>query len=480
LFRPRTQLTAADDGYIPPFARGFLIAKERDGRVPSSWRSTTLGHFTLRTDPSEELWVDQSGDAHQAVFIGTPVDLVRPNDSGARIARRTTTALQKGGIQGLLDQVAPLGGRFVMVARRQEAIYIVPDCAATVPIFWHGDGSSIIVGSHAKLVAEVAEADTDEATARLVNLRRTLNPRYTVHQPALLTHYEGVRPVLANCILEIDTSRGTARHRRFYPMRPIEARDFEHAYSVFEETLRVHVAALSKRHKVGVSLTAGLDSRTTFAAARQVKRADDLFTFTYLNFDTAGEAEIQDMMIANRLAHERRISHLILRTDVPDNPDFDRTYAATFGKAGQARKIAQALYEQLPSSFTELMSNVAEIGSAFYKNRNADLKQPKALAAIYGHSEEFGGEPAAVDAFQDYLEYNQLEMAADKGIDLYDLFYWEHRLSRWAAIRFQEAQLGHQVMLPFNARPVVEAMLSGPLADRLAKRFQRNFVERYE
>ena len=60
----------------------------------------------------------------------------------------------------------------------------------------------------------------------------------------------------------------------------------------------------------------------------------------------------------------------------------------------------------------------------------------------------------------DYAEFTEFSEDKIKGFNFYDLFHWEHRLSKWASIGYSEYDLSVSTALPMNSRRMIEAMLS--------------------
>lgn len=98
------------------------------------------------------------------------------------------------------------------------------------------------------------------------------------------------------------------------------------------------------------------------------------------------------------------------------------------------------------------------------------------LARKYTYS-TFQKDPRLIEMFETYLEYTQLSDATGLGYDFYDLFYWEHRLSKWAALGYAEYELVTSVGLPMNSRAFFRAMLALPYELRTSKTFYRRIAE---
>lgn len=459
------------------FSHGYLLSTSAVERPTiGQWREMRIGDFQGWVEWHTRV-VSASVDERRAVVLfGHPVDIYSETTDAERIAQSAARALESG-FTPLLHYLAWLGGRFTAVVVDDDDLRVVPDCHATQPVFlWSGSGLASMA-SHAALLAEAHRLPVNSAASELIELRRRINPRTTVHTPGLICPYLGIRPLFANCYAEISRS-GAIAHRRFYPFGEVaRGWSFDRAYRQFEELFVQHIKLLSSFGIVGVSLTAGYDSQATFAASRRHVRSA-LFAYTFFGFNRGRDEEIRDLLAANEASFKAGVPHRIVRWDRdPTDDRFARMYRATFPAGGQAPQIARALYEGLPSGFVEFMSTAAESGSGFYKRRDEPIRGASDLSRIYLGKDYDGKE--FIPVFDDYINWTDFREERFKGADPYDLFYWEHRMTRWAAVRYQEVDLGHRVLLPYNHRGIVEAMWKAPLEQRLNREFQKRLIQRF-
>lgn len=118
-----------------------------------------------------------------------------------------------------------------------------------------------------------------------------------------LTAHEGVSRVLANHYLDLET---WTTHR-FWP-KPGEFaqwRDFDEAVEVCAKSIAEFTAAASRRFKLGVTLTAGIDTRGLVASCRRV--VDKVEFFTLLVPRTEMDADV-----SSRIAKRYGLSHRLL------------------------------------------------------------------------------------------------------------------------------------------------------------------------
>ncbi|MDR2253801.1 MAG: hypothetical protein LBD97_08115 [Bifidobacteriaceae bacterium] len=405
-------------------------------------------------------------------LIGHPLDLDHPERGPDRIAAQLAAA---DSVDALIREAAYLGGRWVVLAWDGAQLVAVPDCAATMPAYW--SKRPFVLASHLHLVAELAQLERDEGSMNLMARARSLGARGTLHWPGIKTPFLGVAPLLPNHHLTWDGQEG--RHVRFYPFDDTTLeRDVDRAYKQFRELFVAHVQAICRAgepNAIGVSLTAGVDSRASLAAALSW-RPTNLIAFTFVRQTEMPPGLLDDLLGANAVAVANRVFHRVVVLDDRTDTAFNAAYRRTFRHTPQFRGVAQSYYYQLPDTLIELQSMISAAGSgASYRNRGEPLSSAR-LARLYSNS-EYGRTAEVGEALAEFAEYADLTDEARLGpIDYHDAFYWEHRLGRWATLRMQEVDLAHLMMLPYNSRGVIEALQGPPLEERAGKQAQRRFI----
>jgi asparagine synthase (glutamine-hydrolysing) len=485
-------MTSTDDEI---FGHGFLVSDGADWpEVTGRWPSLTVGRLTYRfqhrTDVAHATAPATGAPAAgvpaagvpapvEVVLIGQAVDL--DHDTGDRqwIARHVAALAAEQGADAAVRYIAYLGGRFTCVVHEGDSVTVVPDCHATQSVYWSSSARGFVASSHAELAGRAAGAEVDrhalELYDTLVQIRGSSGTKYL---PGIATTHEGVRPLIPNCLLRADLATGRVEHRRFYPFEEVPRLDVKAAHERFDELFRAHVRLLSSFGPVGISVTSGLDSRVTLAAGREFLPPGS-FAFTFYRSTNPADAHAEDLYVGNRLAWDYRLPHRVVRWDGRiKSPYFDTVFARTFPRLGQARTLAQAFHEQLPRDFFHFQSTIAETGTVFYRHREVTDISAQRLTHLW-HGADVARVEALVAAFGEFIDFADFRADRFHGLDYHDLFYWEHRNSRWAANRYHEADLAHRVLLPFNQRRIIETMLGLPLPDRAEKVLLHHLVDRY-
>jgi hypothetical protein len=467
------------------FSHGYLAASYGvELHDLPGWLTETFGNLTVHRHPLTR-WAAHRRDHAAVAVIGDPVDLDSGSTDPQWVAANATRILADGGLESALRYVAYLGGRWTALFESGGGLVVVPDFAATQSVYWH-HGSGTAFSNYAHLLAEATGAPVNEPYRDLMRNARDLGAKGTIYWPGIETPFSDILPVLPNHALQVPP-HGIPEHRRFYPFPETTApRDPETAYGQFTSLFFRHVGLLcTATDRIGISLTAGTDSRTTLAAAAPHLDPAQALTWTYLDTSKPHAGMAADAGAAVELAQRYGLRHQIvdlraegLRAFESPQEAFARAYRRSMQYTPQFRRLSVAYQEQLPAGTVELQSMVAEVGTGFYRRRSG---QPTAerLAQLYTAA-PFNEHPLVRAAFERYVEYAGLADVQSGPVDWHDLFYLESRLGRWAALRIQEGDLSHRVMLPFNTRGVIEALAGPALEDRVDKQALRRFLAEHE
>src|SRR5690606_2737640 len=100
--------------------------------------------------------------------------------------------------------------------------------------------------------------------------------------------------------------------------------------------------------------------------------------------------------------------------------------------------------QMLPAGTVELKSSISEVGRAFYKRRQLIFTNgtgPKHMTALYKVYLPKKMRRVAREAFSDWPKF-----PPPRGQHQGDLFYWQHRLSAWQGLAFQDYNLSHKAI----------------------------------
>lgn len=447
-----TELHALFERWL--FPRGFCLSRSFPTFVPSRWRLSRIGTHWLHVDPDMPFFRHVSREA-ELILLGDAFDLRAPARGGEEVAVDLLQKLDESE-SAFLSELDWVHGRFLILYQRSgESLRAVHDATGMRPAF-HPRGGGL-VASHASL----AGVNTDASHSLHHGNKFGLRGRQTSFSDVVL--------LVPNHMLDVDSGEVT----RYYPRERLPE---VAAAEAVEEAVDVLVAAIGGvlhrfRGRVHASLTAGLDSRTTLAVARD--GVADMRFFTYFRADDQ-DTDSTDRAVASALAADLCLDHrtIDLRSLLPE---LGRPLKALLDENSHYRHIHGAAWSYrllfADSDGVHLRSNLSEIARGFYSHRcDKPPRTAEELAELYSSFSRHMSDAdrtATRAAFAEYYEVTRFDEAAELR-DARDLLYWEHRMGTWHSALVLESDIAFQTLSVFNCRKVLEVLMAPPLHERRA------------
>lgn len=449
-------------------ARGFLIYRGSDSisrqfsegefssRI-SHWRKTFFGPFQVWVDPL--LNYETARDNTFGVSVmGLCINPFDGSSDNAAIARNLYTALSKGE-NDFFDYLDQLSGSFVVFYRLNDKVRILQDCAATKPVYYvNRAGSGVIASSHSALLGQTLGMERDPRCDHVFQ-NESYKSDPSRYLPGDVTPFVGMRNLTANTALVMES--GTAR--RFFPRSPLVPHEVN--ASLIDEISTIfssQASILAKTNRpLFVAATAGRDSRVSIAAFSRHK-GTQLFSFHY----PANGHLTEDVKTAKVLAGIVKKKLNVYDLSSYKSPDFDVAFRMT-SPVGVWPAAALCYITEFPSNAIHIRSTISEIGRMFYGKRVSRRVSAEVLARAYTVT-DFWSSDLVIGAMHGFIEQSSFDEKLFFNYDLYDMFYWEHRNSKWQNILCQEAEMASDVFIPFNNRRLIQLLLSVPPSARAA------------
>lgn len=230
------------------------------------------------------------------LLLGDPLD----TDGEHLVRDSLTLSSRSDDVDGSLeDQLYQLAGRYVFVLDYEDRQRIYLDAGASMPVVY--DPETRLAASSTGLLLG-AQAYRERLSS---GLYEHLHIRRSGWFPAGLTAHRGIRRLLANHYLDLGPM-STIRH---WPREAItRTTDPDAACRQIITSTRSTIQACLESGPVGMSLTAGHDSRLVMALARDV--IDNIETFTIIG-DSDYRARL-DCLRARELAERFSLRHSCL------------------------------------------------------------------------------------------------------------------------------------------------------------------------
>ncbi|MCD0444352.1 hypothetical protein LO763_12030 [Glycomyces sp. A-F 0318] len=447
-------IPAADDCSHLLYARGFLLAPEPRSLPAPHWRQTRLGRYWFAHDSRTGFALARAGGTWVAV-LGRAICLETWTDDIAVIARDLIRAKQTGRT-AMLDRIDRLSGRFAIFYEEDGATLAQSDAAGMRAVFYGRRDGCTYVASHAHLVADcVGEAPSSFPDPQTI---RKEHNAYSF--PGRHTNFARVLALTPNTELVVEK----AEPRRFFPREPLAEHTVADAVDEVLPLLQRQLAMLADRDPLIVSLTGGLDSRTTLALTRPLKDRIDYFTYD----SRIGEGALrEDSEAAEELSRALGFRHhrIPLLYRMPPEPlagVMDRNSRRVSAPGMPATHLQYDGCRGL-----HIRSNLYEIGRAFYRAKRAQPEPltPEHMAFLLtNHKKTPESFAAGFAEFDDATGFS----AAAELYDPYDLYYWEHRCGTWLNAHHTEGDVVYDTFTILNSRQVYKALLAVPLEARVA------------
>ncbi len=434
----------------PLFARGFTIT--RAGDAPhADWIRREIGDWTLAHDTRVPFHSARSGTARVAV-LGFALDTASWVDG--QVAVRVAAAALGVGENAFLDVIDGWSGRHLIVwSRGGGQPHVMTDATGMRTCFFTRSGE-LMAASHAPLLARLAAA----GRARYTFLRHPRFPRGIFHYPGRLTPWREVVFLTPNTALSLDGGDV----RRVWPRAQLGERAVDEAAGIVTELTSGQMRFLVDTGRpVAVSLTGGLDSRTTLAASREV--AGDLDFFTYCA--PGNPANEDDLAVARTIADAAGITHRVIELPADSAGEDERIMRALAENTFLQHLfvLAAAYRREFSQETIHVRSNIAEVARRGLDKHGRDLPftKPAHMARTWKGMRHDVESVAAFDEWADAVSFWEVEE-----IDLLELFHWEHRIQCWHGCLILESDIAFDTHAPLNSRVILETLLSVPLKDR--------------
>lgn len=364
----------------------------------------------------------------------------------------------------LFEATDYLCGRFVILVARGDAVTVLTDATANRQVFYHrGTGT---IASHEGLMRRNVETES----SGLVALGRGA--------PGHHTNYHDVYRLTPNMVLDLPS----CKLRRIWPRKAIEHRDTADAARDVAQMMRATLLNLMLHYRLRISVTAGLDSRTTAALCH------DLRSVRFFNYYRGDHIDSDKLDSAFSDWYDTLTGNPILRIDLTSASDIPTEFQDVLSRNtfdSSLLRLGWWSYNNWrdQNDLIHIRSNLAEVGQNYYgkytyDKYGTDFASTRTLAMLYlgpNKLHKTHDVMTTIDLFAEWTDATEFFEAGDK-VDLGSLFYWESRLGSWYANVTTEQDVSVETISPYNCRKIFETMLSIPPEDRTASILQRRII----
>lgn len=437
------------------FRRQFVLSPA-PLRDLSSWQQLEIGgQFSLQAHPDLEV-LQLAGNGIELTLLGYLIDPHNSDlDNYAIIEKLIETVREP---EGIFEKTERYGGRWILIFHQNNETILFNDPAGCRQIFFT-DASEIqqtFCSSQPSIIVEELDLIIDEdVREQFIEPQIPKDREYWL--PGELSPYKGIRHLLPNHYLCLKTRSV----HRFWPRARLQAINPRQAVEKSCAILRGQWAGIAKRFDLAMTITAGMDSRTIFAASKDVCNRVYFYTFIFKQMTE----ESPDIRIPSRLLSRFGLKHHVIKSPSAMDADFREIYMRNVTLAHDFwGSIIQGLYREYPQDKIAVEGSCSEIGRCWYHRYGEH--PPEISAEMLADMTEMAHTPFIIASFDRWLGEARV-VEKEYGIKILDLFFWEQREGVWNAWAQQELDIVQESFSPFNCRELLTILLA--VDERLRK-----------
>ena len=460
-----------EKGYI-------IIGKDAEYVLPeycNEWKKSNIMNFSFYIHPRQELfYFKNNGEAF--FLIGHTYNPYTYSFKEEEILNQWVNAAKIGENEEL-DYINSVTGLYLMGKITENTISVFLDCSGMMSGYYGILKRTVMISSHTALFREVFDLQQSEYVKELLSDR--FYHLYGGFLPGDISPYDNVYRIVPNTIVNIDTVNYKTDIKRFYPNRPINRIVSEEEYQkqiekiadVFKKSMEL---ISLKWKKPALSLTGGMDSKTTLSAANGMY--DKFHCYSYIS----SEAEKIDANAANKICKAINVNHRIYQIETQTNNQNEYQivreilqYNNDYIDENNANDVCKRMFFDETQDFDiEVKSWVSEIARANYYKKFGKKKMPKDISPRRCSSmyKIFLTNRSLLkktdNVFRQYIEKTCLKQHL-YNLDWSDIFLWEIRYGSWGGLVItSEHKYSYDITIPYNNRKLLELMLSVDLVKR--------------
>ena len=419
------------------------------------WPHKSFDQFQIYVHPDLELNLIENRITKFAL-IGYMIDPRYPERSNTEILNDMIKFANS--FESVSEYLYSLSGRFVLVVNISGKTSIFHDPCGLRSVYYSQYEGKKYVGSQPSIFSHVIPLTEGDMFFSYKNseYRNGHSEHWT---PSGCSLYENIQQLIPNHYLCIQS----LKQIRYWPNRKLQERKLDDVIYETSELLTRLMQAGNVRFNLALALTAGIDSRMLLGACKKI--AKNIFFVTLLCRKLRPDSA--DIQIPRKILKKAGYRHHLI--DCRKNIDvlFSGIYRSNVSNSREdLENLVHGMFGQYPQNRVFVLGNISEISRCFYykSGKHPPIYSVKQLIELEDGWKELN---FVCDQLSDWYSEIQ-EIVNVSGIDILDLFYWEHRMGSWLS----QSQLEYDIVLesytPFNHRGLLEAMLGVPQCYRCA------------
>jgi hypothetical protein len=249
--------------------------------------------------------------------------------------------------------------------------------------------------------------------------------------------------------------------KRYWPAGSLKRYTYKDTIEKCAFFLQHLIEAANNRFNLAIGLSSGYDSRIVLAASRNVKNDTLYFTHTLKGKDYS----IDDIRIPSELCKKLKLRHVVI--DIPERMDlhFETLFNKNVTTARESKGLnINGLYDFFKNDRSEYVLTSGNMSEISKRNARRLPRLPNyfindSLLTLFA---EMQGSTIAPCKFRTWLDDFKSNTHCRR-LNVLDMFYWEQRMAKWAAMTFSEMDIAFENFCPFNCRELLSIMIGLPL-----------------
>ncbi|MBQ7999934.1 MAG: hypothetical protein IJ298_01790 [Ruminococcus sp.] len=382
---------------------------------------------------------------------------------------------QSYGTDSYISCLNELTGIFVAGVAKGNEIEFHVDASGMQSACYADIDNTLYVSSHPQLIGDLCNLQMDDFVKELISYKwygRVMGP----YLPCDMTPFSNVKRIVPSIMYKYNEG---ISHYRFWFNKPISTattdEDYQKVIESAADILKNNMTLITKKwNNPWISLTGGIDSNTTFAAANG--NYDCFETFSYVS----AEKEVPDTEAAAKISEAFNIKHNIY--NIPDNnediEDYDAIVAilnhnngyVAEGKGNELRKRIH-LHRNCNCD-VEVKSWTSEtIRGYWYKHygrKTMPELSPKLFRNLYKIFITNRSLAHKIDKlFAEYIEkfeYKSIPSCYPPA----DIHYNEVTWGSWGGMNISEMKFCFDITIAYNSRRFLDLLFRVPLDKRIS------------
>lgn len=397
-----------------------------------------FGKYTVLTDEKTP-YISYSAKNCDCIIFGLAVDLT--NNDYTNIARNVV--LNCDDISSVIRYENKLGGKYILMYRKNEKHYIMGDATCSLPLFY---SKSFMCTNNIEYIHHLIACQSNPTLRHIRN-----SGDISQAMPYDVTEYTELKQLLPNHYLIMDTAtsvRFINCSEKQIALTPTQAA------SITKPLIKSLCEYYNAMFKLYCPITSGRDSRVVLAFLAERNKNIDCYTIKHKEHSD----NAPDLCIPRDLCEKLNLSHKVIEdTDVPY--EFKKNIDELLGNGNysfRTLQIAKTVNEHYGDGAVINGDIIGQIGKcSLHRDIPLCFATPSYFRCkLHNYSNES----------KTYLKYWLNEISnSGECVNAFDLFSVENRLGRWAG---QENliynSIGQLYLNIFNSRSIIYVWTAVP------------------